>query len=140
MDVKPFVLRLAEQVSGVRRIGGAADLDAALRSTVSPPSLYVMPMGDRAQKVGDDAFCGFGAGDVITFAVLIVLRQLRDAAGEGALEELPAIRREVRKALSGWQPDRCDDPVRFVKGQLVMFPGDGTMWWADEFSYVGLPI
>lgn len=140
MDVKPFVQRLKDQVTGVRTIGGAVDLDAALRSTVTPPALYVMPMGDRAQRPGEDKYCVAGAGVVTTFAVLIVIRQLRDTAGEGVLEELPAVRRQVRHALAGWQLSLNDDPIQFVKGQLVMFPGDQTMWWADEFSYVGLPI
>lgn len=137
MNLVPIIDRLKDRVSGARYIGGAADLAAALRGVVITPSVYVMPLGDRPVKAGDDEHCAAGAGDVVTFGVLLALADARDAAGGEVLEELPEFRRQVRRALVAWAPDeRRDDPVRFVRGELVKFEGDGYLWWADAFSYV----
>lgn len=67
------------------------------------------------------------------FGVLQAVRELSDAKGGAGMTTLQTVRTAVIGALIGWQPESVDEPIDFVRGQLVDLQ-DGVLWWLDEFG------
>jgi len=134
MDLQFVIDRLKAQLSGVRQLGGAADLDSALNGSVSVPAVFVMPQAEKA------AVTPMSTGLVRqTFApnwgVIQVVSNRRDAAGAAALTDLASLRQAVRLALVGWVPDTSTgEPVYATGGQLLRLDGESRLWWVDSFE------
>ncbi|MBV5296293.1 MAG: hypothetical protein JZU58_28470 [Curvibacter lanceolatus] len=134
MDLQFVIDRLKGQLSGIRQLGGAADLDTAFNGSVSVPAVFVMPQAEKA------AVTAMATGLVRqTFAqnwgVIVVVSNRRDAAGSAALADLASLRQAVRLALVGWVPDAVTgEPVYATGGQLVRLDGEGRLWWGDSFE------
>lgn len=135
LDIETLIERVRAQVAGLRGVGGAADLDAAMRpgARITPPMAYVMPLGEQAlarqasSVLRQTVRCQFG--------VVLVIQALRDAEGREALRALRVLRQALRDALVGWVPDvATGEPVIYLGGELVQFEGDGRLWWSDEFQ------
>lgn len=134
MDLTHVITRLKGSVTGMRSIGGSADMDAALRGTLVCPAIFVVPLVERPSDEESDGSCGV-LGLTQLFGVLFVVENFRDVTGEASLVDLAGARRQVRKALVGWVPDpRTGEPVKFRLGELVQCEGDGKLWWSDEFT------
>lgn len=135
LDIETLIERVRANVPGLRGVGGAADLDAAMRpgARITPPMAFVMPLGEQAQT--KQASSVLRATVRCTFGVVLVIQALRDAEGREALRALAALRQALRDALLGWVPDgQTGEPVIYLGGELVQFEGDGRLWWSDEFQ------
>lgn len=134
MDLSAIIARLQAQVTGLKSVGGAADLNAAINSVLAMPSAFVMPVREAASH-GDTLQ---RTHQVIsqTFGVVLVLSNKRDASGYAAQLDLAALRAQVKTALIGWIPSAASDqPTHFMGGQLLSMDGDGRLWWMDEFEF-----
>jgi len=134
MDLQFVIDRLKAQLSGIRQLGGAADLDTALNGSVSVPAVFVMPQAEKAAVT--DMVTGLVRQ---TFAqnwgVILVVSNRRDATGAAALTDLALQRQAVRLALVGWVPDASTgEPVYATGGQLLSLDGEGRLWWVDSFE------
>lgn len=131
MDVSPFITRLAAQLTGFTAIAGAADLDAAIEALPNAPAAYVLPLAETAEE---SALLGVTDQRITQdVGVVLVVSNLRDAAGSAAAAELAARRLAVRGALVGWVPDPVNgEPVQFVGGALLQF-AQSRLWWRDVF-------
>jgi len=134
MDLQFVIDRLKAQLSGIRQLGGAADLDTALNGSVSVPAVFVMPQAEKAAVT--DMVTGLVRQ---TFAqnwgVILVVSNRRDATGAAALTDLASQRQAVRLALVGWVPDASTgEPVYATGGQLLRLDGEGRLWWVDSFE------
>lgn len=135
MDLEPTIARLKTQLTALRSVGGAADLDAALTGVVATPAAFVMPVQDAAVDLG--MLGSTGQRIAQGFAVLHCVANRRDAQGSAALNDLQACRVALRTALVGWVPDASTgEAVVFTGGRLLRLDGDGRLWWADEFQLV----
>lgn len=136
MQMSQVIARLKAQATKFTSHGGAADLDAALKSSLPIlPALFVMPLVDGAQLSKNTGV----HSQYITraFAVVQVLSNVRDATGKAALFDLDAANAQVRAALIGWVPDpTVGEPVQFTGGRVLKFE-DGRLWWSDEFQVSG---
>jgi hypothetical protein len=136
MDCTPVITRLRTQLAGQGfvAIAGAAELDAAIANTPSPPAAYVLPLAETADEPD---FAGIHHQRVLQeFAVVLVVANLRDVAGAAAAAELQARRLLVRSALLGWAPDAASaEVVAFTAGRLLQF-ADQRLWWSDEFRVI----
>lgn len=132
MDLDLVIDRLKATLTGVKSIGGAADLDAAIEGAVATPSAFVIPLAYSAQSAN---FAGAHSQDIKdAFAVLLVTSNKRDGVGAAALQDLRPLRMQVRDALAGWAPDATTgEPVLITGGRLLAL-SSGRLWWADEFS------
>lgn len=133
MDLDLVILRLKAQLTGLRSIGGSADLDAAMRGTVVAPCAFVVPLAEKGQELESTGPTQQKLFSL--FGVIQVVENRRDNTGAAALLDLKALRKQVFAALVGWVPDAgAGEPVIFVSGELVQAEGDGRLWWSDEFQ------
>lgn len=133
MDLSPVIARLKAQLSGLKSIGGAADLDAAIDGVVAMPACFVLPLAESGKEM--DLLSQTAQSIRQTFGVVHVLGNRRDATGAAALVDLAGLRTPLRAALVGWVPDASNgEAVYFTGGRLLRLDGDGRLWWIDEFE------
>lgn len=125
--------RLRDRVTGMREIDGASGLDEAMRRASAVPALYLIPLAEKARELRHT-----GATDQlisVAFGVVFALNAGRTTMGLDAVSALISARNQVRDALVGWVPDQnTGEPVIFAGGELLDLPGDGRLWWADDFE------
>lgn len=137
MDVMPVILRLRDRLADLklREIEPAAGLNAAMNGNRAAPAVYVIPLSERGVHQPH-------TGDVDQLehrlvAVFMTVEAIDTRGGNGAID-LESLRKRVKKALIGWVPEQeTGDPMLFHSGDLVDFPGDGRIWWADEYGFTG---
>lgn len=133
MDLSLIIARLEVQLTGLKSIGGAADMDAAIEGVVALPACFVLPLAESGQA--QDLTGGTAQRITLRFGVVHALSNRRDALGAAALGDLAALRLQLRVALVGWIADAATaEPVHFVAGRLLRLDGDGRLWWIDEFE------
>ena len=131
MELAPIVARLEDQLSGFKKIGGAADLEAIHNGVVPTPSCYVVMTRETASDI--DLVGGFEQAITVGFGVVIAVANRFDATGGAAIDVLDALRKQIKAALHRWVPDPTNgEAVRFDSGALVRFD-DGLLWWHVEY-------
>ncbi len=131
MELAPSVARLESQLSGFKKIGGAADLEAIGNGVVPTPSCYVVMTRETASDI--DLVGGYEQAITVGFGVVIAVANRFDATGGAAIDVLDALRKQIKAALNRWVPDPTNgEVVRFDGGALVRFD-DGLLWWLDEY-------
>ena len=131
MELAPIVARLESQLSGFKKIGGAADLEAVGNGVVPTPSCYVVMTRETASDI--DLVGGYEQAITVGFGVVIAVANRFDATGGAAIDVLDALRKQIKAALNRWVPDpTTGEVVRFDAGALVRFD-DGLLWWLDEY-------
>ena len=131
MELAPIVARLESQLSGFKKIGGAADLEAIGNGVVPTPSCYVVMTRETASDI--DLVGGYEQAITVGFGVVIAVANRFDATGGAAIDVLDALRKQIKAALNRWVPDPTNgEAVRFDAGALVRFD-DGLLWWLDEY-------
>jgi hypothetical protein len=68
----------------------------------------------------------------VSFAVLIVVRNVKDARGADAADASYTLQAALKTALLGWCPDASADPLEYSGGALVSF-ANGFFIWKDTF-------
>jgi len=132
MNLSPVIARLKVQLTGLRAVGGSADMALALRGTVVAPAAFVMPLVEQGIELPSTGPTRQRLSSL--FGVVLVVENMRDATGAAALIDLETVRLQLKRALVGWVPDdSTHEPVTFLRGQLVQCEGDGRLWWSDEF-------
>lgn len=132
MDVDPTINRLRAQLTNLRQVGGAADLDAALAGAVAVPAVFVVPLAESGSS--NTLVGGLSQRVQQEVGVLQVVANRRDATGQAALADLSALRLAVRQAMVGWVPDPANgERYEYRAGRLIRMDGDGRLWWIDQF-------
>lgn len=133
--LQAIIDRLNEVVPEFKgRAAGAAQLVAALAGPVTPPSAFVMLVGEGSSR-NEYATGAFAQRVVARFGVVLVVRNVSDVRGAAAVLDLEGLRTAVMGALLNWQPSAAHDPVEHVTGRLDNYD-DQTLWWIDEFSTI----
>lgn len=134
MDLTPVIARLRTTLTGIKSIGGAAELEAAAAIAPAPPAAFVLPLAERASESG---LTGTHWQEITqTFGVVLVVANRRDATGAASLTDLAGLRLQLRSALMGWVPAPAEGrPVCYLGGRLLRWD-DGRLWWTDEWSVV----
>lgn len=128
-----LVDRLKAELTGLKSIAGAAELDAAFDGNPATPSAFVLPMADDA--ISDIDTLGSIEQDISqVFGVVHVVSNRIDAKGAAALEDLTLLRNRLFTALIGWVPEaETGEQMRFRSGRLLRLDGNGRLWWIDQF-------
>lgn len=123
--------RINEQVPTLLQIAGAAGLAQAATDLKQYPAAYVIPSAERANgsRTGTTVV---SQQNSVRFAVILAVRNLRDARGDQAQADLLTLREEIMSALHGWQPHADFDPLEYSGGRLLQLT-DQVLWWQDEF-------
>lgn len=138
MDVQPIVTRLRERLADLplREIDAAAGLDAAMRGNHAAPALYVIPLAERATHMPHTGCVE--ERETRMFGCVMVLETMDFRRGTGSGVSLDLLRKRTKQALIGWvMEEETGEPVLFQGGELLDFPGDGCLWWSDEFVMTG---
>lgn len=120
MKLTPIVAALrARCLFFENRIGGAAQFKGIPEAgKMKLPAAYVVPAEDVTgeQKSQTDYWQDLTEG----FSVIVVLSNERDELGQwAAYDAVHDVRREVWKALLGWQPDTGGHEICYAGGMLL---------------------
>lgn len=114
-------------------VEGAAEFAAISGRVTTHPAAWVIPLGDNA---GENRFgAGMATAQRVdtTFGVVLVVGDVSDQQGGAVVEQLTALRRDVRDALLGWYPDEATQPLVYSGGDALKFEA-GLIWWQDTYS------
>jgi len=113
-------------------VAGAAEFKSIPETgKMKLPAAYVVPTEDvtAEQKSLTDYWQNVTEG----FAVVVVLDNTRDERGQAAgYDAVHDVRREIWKALLGWEPDEDAGPVAYSGGQLLDMDR-GRLYYQFEF-------
>lgn len=126
-----IIAHLKDQVTSLKLVGGAADLDAASESLKQKPAAFVLPNSERANP-STTGTMAVSQQNTVRFAVVLAVQNLRDARGENAQADLLSLRTDIITALHGWEPDADFNPIEYSGGRLLQL-ADRVLWWQDEF-------
>lgn len=131
MDLTPVLDRLKAELTGFKKIGGAADLASLGTGLVSTPAAFLFPAEEGA---GDMEFAGDSISRIsVNFSVVLAVSNKASVQGEASLGGLESFRNQVKAALHGWLPAASHDPVGFAGGRLLSFD-DAVLYWMDDFK------
>lgn len=94
------------------------------------PAAYVLPLDDRPQDASTNA--GYRQPLDDAFAVVVAFANV-DRRGQQALDAVRLLRKELWRALLGWEPDDDHGPIVYEAGQLVDF-NRALLWYRFDFS------
>lgn len=126
-----IIARLKDQATSLLNVAGAAGLAQAATDLKQVPASYVVPSSERASGSNTGTLV-VSQPNSVRFAVIVAVRNLRDARGDKAQADLLSLRQEIMTALHGWQPDADFDPIEYGGGRLLQLT-DQVLWWQDEF-------
>lgn len=117
-------------------IGGAADLDLAMRGTLEREMAFVIQLSDAADQDRHDTMVHHQITE--RFAVVCALkndRSQRDKLGITAYDSIHDTRASIFKGILGWVPPEADEPIRYGGGRLIDINA-GWLWYQFEFTLV----
>ncbi len=127
-------LRLANTHFG-SFIGGAAELNVAVKHTLLQEMAFVIPLLDDCAANENES--GINQKIIERFGVVVAIRNDKDFAdktGLGAYDSLYEIRSQLFRALLGWQIIEAESLIYYRGGKLVMFNG-AYLYYQFEFEY-----
>lgn len=129
--LQAIIDRLNEQVPDFQgRVAGAAELAAALAGLVKTPGAFVLPAEEASSP--NELISALSQKVEARFGVVLAIRNVADARGKAAAQDLDVIRQPVMDALLNWQPSTDYAPIEHGIGKLEKYD-DQTLWWVDTF-------
>lgn len=116
-------------------VGGAAELDTAIKNTLKQDMAFVIPLIDDAGKNTWDA--GINQRIIERFGVIIALAndtKQSDKLGFVAYDQIHTIRTQLIGALVGWTPIDSESQVSYRGGKLIDI-NNAYLWYQFEFDY-----
>jgi len=136
LAIGPVIDRLTAQVSALRFVGGAADLEAAQRERApATPAAYVLLSNDRPGSVTTSTQ-RFRQQVTGAIGVITAVRDYRvSERGAGAADDIESILAAQRAALLGWiHPQSNRTPMRLGgQGRLLSYR-NAVVWWQDIYQ------
>lgn len=136
LSIAPVMDRIREQVTDLREVGGAANLEAAEKAKfqVAPAAYVLMGTSSAGQVVGSTQ--RFRQHMTARFAVLLALRDYKAATrGTGRASEFEQHIAAVRAALVGWaHPEANRSQMRMAGTGRVLKYTDAVLVWQDIFE------
>lgn len=120
-------------VPALRDVKDGAALAALNQSTtLTFPVAFVFIIGETG--VDDYGMVGsVGQRRMQRVAVVLAVRNVRDATRGDIKADMEALRAQVDAALFGWQLSAAHEPMFFKRGAMLELK-DATLWWQDEYQ------
>lgn len=132
MNLGPIAERIRDECPLFKLVGGAAAFDKAQQGLTTIPAAFVLPAEESA--LPSPFADGFVQQHVdVAFVVAIAVRNVADATGAAAVDELEPVRLPLFDALLAWTPTGCDTHIEHKSGRFLSF-GSGVIWWGDTFA------
>lgn len=133
-NINLVIERLRAEVPELQSVEGVAEYGAvtSLRDFRTPCG-FALLVRERAD--GDEPKPGRGTQRLlVTFGVVLVVRNYRDTRGAQVVDELNPLLGKVRAALMGWTPDVLGArPCRFIQGDVLDYDAS-TLLWTDVYQ------
>lgn len=116
-----------------KSVGSAADAARAMSGQTpigDGPVAYVVPIADNPAPPRAE---GGPQAAVITFGVLMMVRQASDPNGMGGLEKIKQLQASLQAGLLGWDGLPGFTPIWSAGGRVLEFQ-PAALWWLEEFS------
>lgn len=114
------------------RVAGAAQFQLLSEKTnLLVPCAYVIPLDDNPEE--NRSATGYRQRITDAFAVIVAFSNVADERGQGAATAVHAVRRELWKALLGWQVSDDCDGIEYGGGNLLSLDR-ARLWYQFEFS------
>jgi hypothetical protein len=128
----PIEQRIREQVPDFAEVAGAVSLQAIQQGLIPNKGCYVML--DRV-TAGDNQTRNTDVTQkvMLSVAVVIVVKNVRDARGADAADTCAALQDQIHAALLGWRHSNEITPIEYQAGQLLSYSG-GFYVWKDSFK------
>jgi hypothetical protein len=141
MKLGPIVLRIrAADTRFGQLIGGAGELDIAMRHPLKKDMAFVIQLSDTAEENG----LSNGIQQQLTerFGVIVLL-SMDDSStkdlGMAAYDQVHDVRNELFRALLGWLMDDLETPITYVGGRLLG-ADDARLWYQFEFEAASMLV
>jgi hypothetical protein len=131
INIRPLIEQRIKTVPDFREVAGVSDLVTLLAGRLASPACYIYPLTDTA-----------GANLVLDpvvqldeehFAVVVVVKNVRDARGTDAADQCFALRELCRQKLMGWRPDPTVSAMQKARGQFLKLI-NGYYLWMDVYK------
>jgi hypothetical protein len=132
VNVAPIITRLRDRAPLFKRVGGAAQYDAATEALIAAPAAFVVELASTPRQEGSYTLTVVTQTVQVTVAIVIAITLQQDTAGGEDNSPLELARVAAREALLGYQITPDNEPLTFVGGQLLDFE-PGTLWWQDVY-------
>lgn len=140
-DVRGIQARLKEQAKALRLVQGSADYMAirSLQDFPAPCAYVVLAREKGIPNPPGHAMPGQQAAVrqvmVVTFAVVVAVRNYRDARGSAVADDLTAVLNATRGALIGWVPPGLKGAraCQLLQGDIQDYDA-ATVLWADVYQ------
>lgn len=119
--IEAVVAHLKAECPAIRLFGRIADLAALDQASGGPkatPAAFVF-IAEEAAAENERATAGILQRNEVDLAVLLIVRNVADAAGGAAASDIDALKETVRLALLGWQPGETCEPIEAVSFRVV---------------------
>ncbi|WP_420553978.1 phage tail terminator protein [Neptuniibacter marinus] len=129
---------LADEVSAVQSVGGAADYAAVTEMRGFRHGTAYVVLAQEVNTADPDAQPGARqrgkSQALVTFGVIVAVRNYRDSTGDAAKKDAMPLIGSVRKALLGWTPDLgIMRPIAWKQGDVLDYDKN-TLLWIDVFT------
>lgn len=131
LDVTIAQLRQRAPLFGQRAAGAAKFQVLPEAANLVTPAAYVLPLDEQPQEQASKN--GYQQTVREGFAVVVALSNAADERGQKAATSLDAVRRELFRALLGFQPATDYDAIAFEGGQLLHLDR-ARLYYQFEFS------
>lgn len=114
-------------------VGGAADFAAIFESgqPKAYPAVFVFVEEEQSSEERDTG--PMLQRTEVDIAVIIVTKNLGDAAGAAASADVERLKADSRKALLGFVPGGAEDPLAHIAGNLIK-ARNGLVWHRDLYG------
>jgi hypothetical protein len=137
LDLSKVMTRLSTEVPALARVAGIAALESLPNAVTALPAAYLMPGAERPDGAEEPNVARQVIRERLT--VVLAVRNVADARGEAAADDLRSLSNDIRLALVGWRPDTGKTPLVF-EGADPLGYDDQLLLWAEHFSARGRVI
>jgi hypothetical protein len=132
MNLASVIARIDTQCPSFKVVGGAAQFDKAVASLTRAPAAFVL-LGSELATPSPFMEQLVEQRVAVDLVVVIATKNLEDARGRAAADDLDSLRGSVRDALLKFVPTGATDGIEYQRGALMLF-ANGVLWWADTFG------
>lgn len=131
LDLTHWVARIAAEVSALKKVGLAGDLQKAQNILRAVPAAWVMPGSESVSA--NEASPQRRYRMRCQVEIIIAMRHYGDTVGGKATDALRELRKEIGDALIGWVPPDALVPV-IPKGGSPISMASNAMWYRERFE------
>lgn len=132
INIRPLIeARIKAQIPDFKEVAGASDMASLFAGRIADNGCYIIQDSERASP--NTRINAVSQENTEHYAVLIVVRNVRDSRGSDAADVCHTLRAQVLTCLLGWEPDSTITPFEKVDGRLISF-ADGFYIWKETYK------